>query len=135
MIKKIAFIAHPTRDMQRAKEFFGDILGLACSADYGDMWAEYDTPEGKSIALDTMSPKNSDSPSVYMALETDDVEAEVARLKSRGVNVAMDVWSNEHDGKLVCKMAIITDPDGHPIMLHQIAEWRAAGGQVDFSTD
>lgn len=134
MIKKIAFIAHPTRDMQRAKEFFGDILGLQSSNDYGDTWAEFDTPDGKSIALDTFTPKNVESPSVYMALETDDIEAEVARLKERGVQVVMDVWSNEHEGKLVCKMAVILDPDGNPLMLHEMADWRAAGGTVDFSS-
>ncbi len=41
--------------------------------------------------------------------------------------MSKDVWSNEHEGKLICKMAIITDPDGNPIMLHQIADWRAQG--------
>jgi predicted enzyme related to lactoylglutathione lyase len=133
MIKKIAFIAHPTRDMQRSKEFFGEILGLECSNDYGDTWAEFDTPDGKSIALDTMSPKNMDAPSVYMALETDDIDAEVARLKDRGVEIVMDVWSNEMEGRLICKMAIIRDPDGNTIMLHEMADWRAAGGQFDLS--
>ena len=49
MIKKIAFVAHPTHDMQRARHFYGEVLGLASSADYGDMWAEFETPDGKTI--------------------------------------------------------------------------------------
>lgn len=124
MIKKIAFVAHPTRDIDRAREFYGELLGLAASADYGDVWSEFESPDGKAIALDTFTPQNVDDPAVYMALETDDIEAEVSRLKEAGVNVVQDVWSNEDQGREICKMAIILDPDGNPIMLHQIAEWR-----------
>jgi len=28
IIKKIAFVAHPTRDLEAAKAFFGDVVGL-----------------------------------------------------------------------------------------------------------
>ena len=28
MIKKVAFIGHPVRDLERAKKFYGEILGL-----------------------------------------------------------------------------------------------------------
>ena len=135
MIRKIAFIAHPTRDIASSRKFFGEILGLESSADFGDMWAEFHTPDGKTIALDTMTPKNVESPSVYMALETDDIDAEVARLKDKGVAVLMDTWSNEHEGKLICRMAVIADPDGNPIMLHQIADWRAADGKPELGGD
>ena len=124
MITKIAFVAQPTKSMEDMRRFYGELLGLEQSADYGDMWAEFDTPEGKSIALDPHSGQLPDA-KPYVALETDDIEAEIARLKEDGVSVAKDVWSNEHDGRLICKMAIIQDPDGNPIMLHEIADWRA----------
>jgi predicted enzyme related to lactoylglutathione lyase len=127
MITKIAFVAHPTRDMGPMKSFYGDVLGLKQSADYGDMWAEFDAPDGKSIALDTQSPKTMETPPVYMALESDDIEADVARIKESGATVVKDTWTNEHEGKEICSMAIVLDPEGNMLMLHQMAGWRAEG--------
>lgn len=126
MITKIAFVAHPTKNMENMRRFYGEFLGLEMSTDYGDMWCEFVTPEGKTVALDPHSAQAPDA-KPYMALETDDIDAEIEKLKGHGVTVAKDVWSNEHDGKLICKMAIVVDPDGNPIMLHQIAESRAHG--------
>ena len=117
MIKKIAFIGHRVQDMARAKSFYGELLGLEKSAEYEGKWCEFDTPEGKTIALDTFSPEGTPP---YLALETDDIEAEVARLKQAGVEVLMEVRDNK-----VCKMAIIKDSEGNGLMLHQIAPERA----------
>ena len=127
MIKKIAFVGLPTRDMDKTRAFYGDLLGLAPGPDYGDTWVELTTPEGKTIALDTYTPKMNEDAKTYLALETDDIEAEVARLKEAGVPIARDVWANEHEGKEVCKMALVVDPEGNVILLHQMAAWRAEG--------
>lgn len=117
MIKKIAFVAHPSRDLAAAKKFWCDQLGLSLTGEYGDKWAEVDTPEGKTIALDNASP---DGGGPYLALETDGIEDEVARLREAGVTIVKDVWDNK-----VCKMALIQDPQGSVLMLHQIAPDRA----------
>ena len=117
MIKKVAFIGHHVQDIARAKKFYGELLGLEKTAEFEGKWCEFDTPEGKTIALDTFSP---DGTPPYMALETDDIEAEVARLKQAGVEVLLDVQDNK-----VCKMAMIKDSEGNGVMLHQIAPERA----------
>jgi predicted enzyme related to lactoylglutathione lyase len=117
MIKKVAFIGHRVQDMDRAKRFYGELLGLAKTAEYEGKWCEFDTPEGKTIALDTFSPEGTPP---YLALETDDIETEVARLKEAGVEVLMDVRDNK-----VCKMAIVQDSEGNGVMLHEIAPDRA----------
>lgn len=117
MIKKVAFIGHRVTDMDRAKKFYGEVLGLDKTAEYEGKWCEFDTPEGKTIALDTFSPEGTPP---YMALETDDIAAEVERLKQAGVEVLLDVQDNK-----VCKMAIIKDSEGNGIMLHEIAPERA----------
>ena len=117
MIKKVAFIGHHVTDIARAKKFYGELLGLEKTAEYEGKWCEFDTPEGKTIALDTFSPEGTPP---YMALETDDIEAELARLKQAGVEVLLDVRDNK-----VCKMAIIKDSEGNGLMLHQIAPERA----------
>lgn len=112
MITKIAFVSHPTRDMAASKKFFGEILGLKLTSSYEDKWCEYDTPDGKSIALDQFSPMEGGP---YIALETDNIEKELARLRKRGVPVVVDLMDNK-----VCKMAIVKDPAGHRLMLHQM---------------
>jgi len=117
MIKKVAFIAHRVQDMERAKRFYGELLGLEKTSEYQGKWCEFDTPEGKSIALDTFSPEGTPP---YLALETDDIEAEVARLRQAGVEIVMDVQDNK-----VCKMAIVKDSEGNGLMLHQISPERA----------
>jgi predicted enzyme related to lactoylglutathione lyase len=116
MIKKFAFVAYPTQDVAKSKAFW-ETLGLKHMYDHQDKWAEFDAPDGKTVACDNFSPGGSGP---YLALETDDIEAEVARLKEAGVEIRMDVTDNK-----VCKMAIIKDPNGHPVMLHQIAPERA----------
>ena len=111
MITKMAFVSHPTRDMASSKKFFGDILGLRQTASHEDKWCEFDTPDGKTIALDTFSPIDKGP---YLALETDNIEKEMSRLRRKGVTTVMDIMDNK-----VCKMAIIQDPNGHSVMLHQ----------------
>lgn len=125
MIRKMAFIGHPTRDLERAKHFYGDVLGLEHSADFAGRWSEFTTPEGKTIALDTFTPEAVEKPTTYLALESDDIEADMARLKEAGVHIIRDVWANEDEEKReICRMAVVLDPEGNPIMLHQTAAWR-----------
>ena len=124
MIKKIAFISHHSSDIEKDKQFWGELLGLEKTNEYSpegheQCWVEFDTPEGKSIAIENFSPAGSPP---TLALETDDIEAEVARLKAAGV-------SFDNDGQImdnkVCKMAFVRDPSGNLVMLHQIAPERA----------
>ena len=116
MITKIAFIGHPVKDMARARKFYGEVLGLKNSMNHKDMWSEFDTPDGKSISLDTMSPEGTGP---YLALESDDIEGEVARLKEQGVKFLLEIQDNK-----VCKMAIIEDSEGNKLMLHEMAAER-----------
>ena len=116
MITKIAFVSHPTKDMAKSKKFFGEVLGLKQAASYEDKWCEFDTPDGKSIALDTFSPQDKGP---YLALESDNIEKDLARLRKKGVPVVMDLMDNK-----VCKMAIVQDPSGHSLMLHQMEPGR-----------
>ena len=109
MITKVAFVAHPTSNMNDMKQFYGEHLGLELTQDMCDMWCEFVTPEGKTLALDPHSAKMPDA-KPYAALESDDIEADVERLK--------DVRLNEHEGREICKMAIVVDPDGQ--VLHRL---------------
>ena len=127
MITKVAFVAHPAKNMDDMKQFYGEYLGLEQSADFANMWCEFVTPDGKTVALDTFSSQDPDA-GPYMALESDDIEGDLQRLKNHGVTVIRDLWANNNDqGREICKMALVADPDGNRVMLHQTAEWRNEG--------
>lgn len=121
MIKKIAFVSLRSKDIDADKRFYGEVLGLELAQDYGFQgedgverkWVEFVTPEGKTIAVETCSPP--DTPTT-LALETDDIEQEVARLRANGVEFRGEIQDNK-----VCKMAWAIDPSGNTIMLHEIA--------------
>ena len=118
MIKKIAFMSFRSKDADADLQFWRDQLGLKLIHNYHDgRWVELETPDGKTIALETLSPEGS---APTLALETDDIEAEVARLKQHGVRFHGDIQDNK-----VCKMAFALAPSGHVVMLHQIAPERA----------
>ena len=116
MIKKFAFVGHPSKDMQKAKQFYGELLGLKLDAEYTDKWIEYSAPDGKVVALDGYSPELSPEAGPFLALETDDIEKELGRLKAAGTTILKDLFDNG-----TCKMAIIQDPNGNNLMLHEIA--------------
>ena len=122
MIKKIAFVSFRSTDMQADRRFLGELLGLKLANDHAGKWVEFDAPDGKTIAIEQFSPEGTPP---TLALETDDIEAEVARLQAAGVSFHGEIMDNK-----VCKMAFTRLPSGHPIMLHQIAPERAAGGSV-----
>ena len=122
MIKKIAFVSFRSKDTAADQRFFHEQLGLPITASHEHdnlKWIEFDTPDGKTIAIEEFSPEGNPP---TLALETDDIAAEVARLKELGVPFHGDIQDNK-----VCKMAFTQTPSGHPIMLHEIAPERAKG--------
>ena len=126
MIKKIAFIGQPTLDMDRAKQFYGEVLGLEMDHDYGHGWCEFVTPDGKAIALDTFGPKMlGENARPYVSLEIEDLDAYVARLEEQNVEFLMPLTINRNDEEReICRMAVIRDSEGNAVMLHQKAAWR-----------
>lgn len=125
MITGMAFVAQPTRNLEAAKKFYGEVLGLAAGAvSPSGNWVEFTTPDGAVIALDGITPEMSDKASVFLALESDDIRADFARMKAAGATVAREPWTNTCPEGDVCHMAVLLDPDGNTVLLHQIAEGR-----------
>jgi|SRR6185503_371813 predicted enzyme related to lactoylglutathione lyase len=113
MITEIAFVGIPVTDMKRARSFYEGALGLKPSGPAHDMWMEYDIGPG-TLALgcvgDSWRPSSSGT---MAALEVNDLDAEVARLKAQGIN-----FDAEKIESPVCHMAIVPDPDGNKVCLH-----------------
>ena len=115
MITEIAFTGTPVTDIKRARDFYEGALGLKPTWESaGGMWVEYDL-KGGTFAIgcygDVWKPSK-DGTSI--AFEVGDLDAEVSRLKSKGVKFAMEAMDTP-----VCRFAIILDPDGNQLLIHK----------------
>jgi predicted enzyme related to lactoylglutathione lyase len=113
------FVSVPTQDLDAARAYYADVLGLPCSSvwqrpGHEAMGAEFETGQ-MTIAL--IAPEKVGIPfsanCVPIALHVDDVAAARAALESRGVEFAGDTIDSG-----VCHMAHFKDPDGNVLMLH-----------------
>jgi predicted enzyme related to lactoylglutathione lyase len=111
----VDFIAVPTRDFDRADEFYGDVLGLERSKRWGDKPAcEFETGSLTIAVMQSDAFGMEFEPHTHpVALHVDDVEAARAELESRGVSFVADTIDSG-----VCHMAPFNDPDGNSLMLH-----------------
>lgn len=114
-ITGVDFVTLPTRDFEKASEFYGSVLGLPCSARWGNMpAAEFETG---SLTIAVMQ---SDAFGIEfarhthpIALHVEDVAAARAELEAQGVTFAADTLDSG-----VCHMAHFADPDGNTLMFH-----------------
>ncbi|MDO9354600.1 MAG: VOC family protein [Solirubrobacteraceae bacterium] len=119
LVTGVDFVTIPTQDLDAAREFYGDVLGLEASAVYqrGDapaVGAEFETGNLTLSVVHAASVGIEFKPlSVPIALHVDDMEAARAELEARGVAFAADTMDTG-----VCFMAHFRDPDGNVLMLH-----------------
>ena len=111
----VDFIAVPTQDFDKAEAFYGDVLGLERSKQWGNMPASEFETGSLTIAL-----MQSDAfgleftpHSLPIALHVDDVHAAREALEGKGVQFGGDTLDSG-----VCHMAHFRDPDGNVLMLH-----------------
>jgi predicted enzyme related to lactoylglutathione lyase len=115
MITEIAFTGTPVTDIKRAREFYEGALGLKPTMESaGGLWIEYDIGPG-TFAIGCYGDVWKPSPEgTCIAFEVDDLDAEFARLKSRGVKFHLEATDSP-----VCRFAIAFDPDGNKVMIHK----------------
>jgi predicted enzyme related to lactoylglutathione lyase len=115
LITGVDFVALPTRDLEKAVEFYGSTLGLRRSSYRPDRHhAEFETG---NLTINIMNAERMGlTHSTFqnaLALHVDDVEAARERLEERGVEFAGETFDTG-----VCHMAFFNDPDGNSLMLH-----------------
>jgi predicted enzyme related to lactoylglutathione lyase len=115
VVTGVDFVTVFVRDFAAAVEFYGTLLGLPCSAEYGRIpGAEFETG---NLTLQVMSAEaigREFHPSTHpIALHVEDVEAVRTSLESRGVPFAGDTIDSGF-----CHMAPFEDPDGNILLLH-----------------
>ena len=114
-ISGVDFIAVPTQDFEKADEFYGDVLGLERSKQWGSMPArEYETGSLTIAVMQSDAFGIPFSPHSHpVALHVDDVAAAREELEAKGVTFRGDTIDSG-----VCHMAPFTDPDGNTLMFH-----------------
>jgi catechol 2,3-dioxygenase-like lactoylglutathione lyase family enzyme len=114
-ISGVDFIAVPTQDIEKADEFYGDVLGLERSKQWGDMPArEYETGSLTIAVMQSDAFGMEFKPHSHpVALHVDDVHAARKELEDKGVEFRSDTIDSG-----VCHMAPFSDPDGNTLMFH-----------------
>ena len=119
-ILEIAFTGYCVTEINRAKAFYEGVLGLVQSRVFGEpggsfQWVEYDIG-GTTLALiagggDDWKPSPDGT---ACALEVDDFQAYVDKIKSSKVKIVFDVIESP-----VCHMITVADPDGNRLVIHK----------------
>ena len=110
----VDFVTIPTQDFPAAERFYGDVLGLPCSARYDRIpGAEFETGSLTLQVIDVAAiGRDFEAHAFPIALHVDDVAARRAQLESRGVEF-IDAFDSG-----VCHNAFFRDPDGNAFLLH-----------------
>jgi catechol 2,3-dioxygenase-like lactoylglutathione lyase family enzyme len=113
-VEHVDFVSFLTQDIQRAKRFYTELLGLEVETE-----APHDLElRCGQVTLDVFDPSSQGRPfapsPAGLALRVPDVGAARSALEAQGV---------EFDGETVdtgvCHMAFFRDPDGNALMLHR----------------
>jgi catechol 2,3-dioxygenase-like lactoylglutathione lyase family enzyme len=111
-VEKLDFVAVPSRDAERSRRFYGELLGLrADEHSPNEFWAG-------DTCLSIWEPERYGMPfqpqqNAHLALHVEDVEQARKELQAGGVEFADETLDSG-----VCHMAFFADPDGNHLMLH-----------------
>jgi len=116
-VTEIAFTVLPVTDLNRARQFYEGVIGLTASQVFekdGMGFIEYDIGAG-TLAIGRGAPLFKPAKDGgAIALEVEDFAAAIAGLKQSGCRFALEATETP-----VCQMAVVTDPDGNFLMIHQ----------------
>jgi catechol 2,3-dioxygenase-like lactoylglutathione lyase family enzyme len=117
MIQSIAFLTYAVSDIKQARHFYEDLLGLKLTHEAGGEWFEYDLGD-TTFAI---SAADAEHPvpvrGAVVAFEVADLDAEAERLQHRGVTFRQRIAETP-----VCRFAIVLDPDGSEVIIHERKE-------------
>ncbi len=111
-VSTIAFVMYPVTDMPRAQAFYRDGLGLTPGEFQSEMWTEYEVAGG-TFGIGTFEQVGTAGTAQSLALEIADLDGYRTELTSRGVE------SGEPHPLPNCRIAVVRDPDGNQIWLHE----------------
>jgi predicted enzyme related to lactoylglutathione lyase len=115
-INNIAFIGIPVTDIPRARKFYEDVLGLQVAEQMmGGKWIEYAIGNDTLAIADVGQHWTPSDQGTGAALEVEDFDKAIKRLKDRHVPFAAEPFETP-----CCHMAVVQDPDGNKLMIHKL---------------
>jgi catechol 2,3-dioxygenase-like lactoylglutathione lyase family enzyme len=114
-VERVDFIRVPVKDIEEAKHFYGEVLGLEQNPNSpADDWIEYEVDD---VTLAVMTPHTHDYefaplPPGTIAFRVPDVAEAKAKLEAAGVQV-YEMWDSGR-----CNGAAVRDPSGNSLLLH-----------------
>jgi predicted enzyme related to lactoylglutathione lyase len=114
--RRIAFVAIPVTEMQRARGFYEGVLELEPAEEMmGGQWIEYDVG-GDTLAIANVGMDWAPSDQgTAAAIEVEDFEAAIKQLKSATISFAAERFETP-----CCHMAVVQDPDGNKVIIHKL---------------
>ena len=113
VVERTDFVSLPVQDMERAKAFYRDTLGME-STNWEAGFPEIETGNVTLYLVDPKALGMEFAPhTAHIALRVKDGAAARRELEQRGVQFA-----GEHDTG-VCNMAFFHDSEGNSLMLHR----------------
>jgi len=113
-VEQVDFVSVLTQDIARAKQFYGETLGLPIETE-GENDMEFKLGQ---VTLDVFNPASAGqefAPSpAGIAIRVSDVAATRTELEAQGVQFDGDIVDTG-----VCHFAFFKDPDGNQLMLHR----------------
>ena len=119
MLKVIefAFVGYSVTDIVASRAFYEGALNLTPGSVFehdGKSWVEYEVGP-HTLAITNMNAEWKPSPNGGgVALEVEDFDAAVSSLKEKGVKFYSEPFASP-----VCRLALISDPDGNSICIHK----------------
>src|SRR5215469_1140541 len=115
-IKNIAFIGIPVTDIQRARKFYEEVLGLAESDEMmGGKWIECAAGDNTLAIANVGEQWTPSDQGTGVALEVEDFDVAIKCLKDQKVRFAAEPFETP-----CCHMAVVQDPDGNKLIIHKL---------------
>lgn len=120
-LKHFACFAYPVTDMDRARDFYENVVKLPPPDNFENQWVEYEL-EGVTFAITNMAPQlQIGARGGFIAIEVADLDAAVEEMKAKNAPFVPETFESP-----VCRMAVIADPDGNGVTLHECMPGREA---------
>jgi len=115
-IRGTDFVLFSVSDLDKAVEFYRDILNLPCEVYSKDEWAEFNCGN-VTLSLDPDSIKKGEKGMGRIALSVEDVGVAYKEMKEKGADLV-----GEPADYGCCQAIQVRDPDGNHVILHHRAD-------------
>lgn len=113
-VTEIAFSCYAVTDIRRARDFYEGVLGLQPTTIIEGKWVEYEFGP-YALAIGCAPGIFNPSPDgCSVALEVENFDDAIAQLKKHAVKFRIEPMDCPG-----CRMAMVFDPDGNTICIHQ----------------